>query len=251
MYSDLTLEERKEVTAIRRDLTAFFNKIKFDEPTHSYTINGKKLQATSHFIHRYKPHFDIEKMSALVAQKQGRTREEVKEEWEKIKNDSCTLGTAIHLFGEDYVNSNFTLEPKNEFEKAIVAFWDTKPKHIVPVKLELQMYSEEFGIAGTADIICYNLKTKRLKLLDYKTNRDLFKNYKEQKMLPPFDNFLDCSFNMYKLQLSMYQYFLEQTGYEVESRTLIWLKPDGTYETHKIESVKDTLLEEMIKYKNQ
>ena len=113
------------------------------------------------------------------------------------------------------------------------------------------MYSEEFGIAGTADIICYNLKTKKLKILDYKTNKDLFKNYKEQKMLPPFDNFLDCSFNMYKLQLSMYQYFIEQTGYEVESRTLIWLKPDGTYETHKIESVKDTLLEEMIKYKNQ
>lgn len=595
MYSDLTLEERKEVTAIRKDLTAFFNKIKFDEPSHSYTINGKKLEATSYFIHRYKPHFDSEKISALVAQKQGRTQEEVKEEWEKIKNDSCTLGTAIHLFGEDYVNSNFTLEPKNEFEKAIVAFWDTKPKHIVPVKLELQMYSEEFGIAGTADIICYNLKTKKLKILDYKgldintliptvegfkkmgdltlsdkvfdkdgkpcniknisdihhkkcykivldnkeeitsdfehrwlvaivkrkikyinkkrydysvveehimtteeifnylnspnykrkcdkilkifntkplelpnielpidpyvlgvwlgdghsadskitqanekvweeierrgytlgndvsqngsgkaqtrtifgmlkdlrnlnliknkhlpdlylfssyeqrldvlrglmdsdgyfhkkrrrfvmntskkwqseaikklvsslgfkateiettnylngrkfegwncnfntdgtnpflcrnqdieinvttesnyknivscelvdtiptkcievdseshtylygtgftvthnTNKDLFKNYKEQKMLPPFNKFLDCSFNMYKLQLSMYQYFLEQTGYEVESRTLIWLKPDGTYETHKIESVKDALLEEMIKYKNQ
>lgn len=595
MYSDLTLEERKEVTAIRRDLTAFFNKIKFDETTHSYTINGKKLEATSHFIHRYKPHFDSEKMSALVAQKQGRTQEEVLAEWEKVKNDSCTLGTAIHLFGEDYVNSNFTLEPKNEFEKAIVAFWDTKPKHIVPVKLELQMYSEEFDIAGTADIICYNLKTKKVKILDYKgldvntpipttegfkkmgdltlsdkvfdkdgkpcniknissihykkcykivldnkeeiisdfehrwlvtiirrkykqvnkkrygydvieekimtteeifnylnspnykresnkllkifntkplelpnielpidpyvlgiwlgdghsadskitqdnekvweeiekrgytlgndvsqkgcgkaqtrtifgmlkdlknlnliknkhlpdlylfssyeqrldvlrglmdsdgyfhkkrrrfvmntskkwqseaikklvsslgfkateiettnylegrkfkgwncnfntdgtnpflcrnqdieinitkesnyktiiscelvdtiptkcievdseshtylyghgftvthnTNKDLFKNYKEQKMLPPFDKFLDCSFNMYKLQLSMYQYFLEQTGYEVESRTLIWLKPDGTYETHKIESVKETLLEEMIKYKNQ
>ena len=87
MYSDLTLEERKEVTAIRRDLTAFFNKIKFDEPSHSYTINDKKLEATSHFIHRYKPHFDIEKMSALVAQKQGRSQEEVKEEWEKIKND--------------------------------------------------------------------------------------------------------------------------------------------------------------------
>lgn len=595
MYSDLTLEERKEVTAIRRDLTAFFNKIKFDEPSHSYTINGNKLEATSHFIHRYKPHFDSEKMSALVAQKQGRTQEEVLAEWEKVKNDSCTLGTAIHLFGEDYVNSNFTLEPTNEFEKAIVAFWDTKPKHIVPLKLELQMYSEEFDIAGTADIICYNLKTKKVKILDYKgldintpipttegfkkmgdltlsdkvfdkegkpcsiknisdihhkkcykivldnkeeiisdfehrwlvtiirrkykqvnkkrygydfieekvmtteeifnylnspnykrksekllkilntksldlpnielpidpyvlgvwlgdghsadskitqanekvweeierrgytlgddvsqkgcgkaqtrtifgmfkdlknlnliknkhlpdlylfssyeqrldvlrglmdsdgyfhkkrrrfvmntskkwqseaikklvsslgfkateiettnylegrkfkgwncnfntdgtnpflcrnqdieinvttesnyknivscelvdtiptkcievdseshtylygtgftvthnTNKDLFKNYKEQKMLPPFDKFLDCSFNMYKLQLSMYQYFLEQTGYEVESRTLIWLKPDGTYETHKIESVKETLLEEMIKYKNQ
>ena len=110
------------------------------------------------------------------------------------------------------------------------------------------MFSEELGIAGTADIILYNTKTNKFILADYKTNEDLFKNFKGKKLLAPFDNLLENSFNKYQLQLSMYQLLFEQCGYEIESRRVIWLKPDGSFENLKTEDYTHILKNELTKF---
>ena len=104
------------------------------------------------------------------------------------------------------------------------------------------MYSNSLGIAGTSDMVFYNTRTDKFKILDFKTNTDLFKNYKGKKMLKPFDNLLDNPYNKYQLQLSLYQILFEQTGYEIESRALVWIKPNGTYEVYKTEDYTKQLL---------
>jgi hypothetical protein len=100
--------------------------------------------------------------------------------------------------------------------------------------------------AGTADIILYNTKTDKYIIGDYKTNKDLFKNYKGKKMLLPFNGLLDCPLSKYKLQASYYQILLEQMeGVEVEERWVIHLLPDGTYKVHKPEDLTDKLKQEL------
>ena len=90
------------------------------------------------------------------------------------------------------------------------------------------------------------LCTKRL-IPTHNTNEDLFKNYKGKTLLAPFEDLLDSPYNKYQLQLSMYQLLFEQCGFEVESRRIIWLKPNGTYENFKTEDLTQKLLKELTK----
>lgn len=231
----------------------YFKDLKFKASTHTYEVEGKPLTSVSKTISKYVEKVDFDMIAGFVAKKRTRetgiytTKEQILAEWEAKKINSCNQGTATHNFGE-----NFNVEtsvPKNGFERAIVNFWDNIPDHIEPFLFELKMYSTTLGLAGTADIILYNNKTGKFILADYKTNEDLFKNFKGKKLLPPFNNLLETSFNKYQLQLSMYQLLFEQCGFEIESRRIIWLKPDGTYENYKTEDLTKELLIELTKNK--
>ena len=107
------------------------------------------------------------------------------------------------------------------------------------------MFHKEFMFAGTADILLYNTVTGMFIIGDYKTNKDLFKNFNGQKMLGPFNNMLDCAFSKYQLQLSYYQILFEQTGLKVSSRKLIWLLPDGTYKMYNMDDHTKVLKEQL------
>nr|DAW74661.1 MAG TPA: ATP dependent helicase [Bacteriophage sp.] len=219
----------------------FFKEIKFNEETHTYTKDKKRLTPVSYVLKNFVEEFDSDKMSALVSIKRGVSQSVILQEWEDNKNRACELGTKVHLFGELYCRDR-SLKPTNGYEEAIVKWYSTKPDYIETTFLELQMFSDALGIAGTSDMVFYNTKTGKFKILDFKTNVDLFKNYKGKKMLKPFDNLLDSPYNKYQLQLSLYQILFEQTGYEVESRALVWIKPNGTYEVYKTEDYTKQLL---------
>ena len=226
---------------IINNVNNFFKNINFDESTHTYTKNNKKLTPVSYVLKRFVEEFDSDKMSGLVANKRGVSQSVILQEWEDNKNKACELGTKVHLFGETYCRDR-NLKPTNGYEEAIVKWYSTIPNFIEPLFLELQMFSDILGIAGTADMIFYNTKTNKFVIRDYKTNGDLFKNYKGKKMLKPFGNLLDNPYNKYQLQLSLYQILFEQTGYKVESRALVWIKPNGTYEVYKTEDYTKQLL---------
>ena len=217
-----------------------FEELRFKEETHSYNVGEQKLKSVSYFIKDFCEEFDTNKIAAMVAKKRGITIEEVIQEWEDIKNSSCDLGTNTHLFGEHFVLTGEG-EPSNGYEEAVLKFWLELPEHLIPVTLELQMYCKSMGIAGTADIILYNKNTGKFIIADYKTNKDLFKNFKGKKLKAPFDFLLDSPFGKYNIQLSMYQLLFELTGYEIEDRFIIWLKPDGSYELHQTQDVKETI----------
>lgn len=77
----------------------------------------------------------------------------------------------------------------------------------------------------------------------HNTNEDLFKNYRGQTLLWPFQDMLDQNASYYQLQLSCYQIPLENLGYKVIGRRLIWVRPDGNYEKVKLDSVSGRLRE--------
>ena len=132
-----------------------------------------------------------------------------------------------------FLNRNQDIKIKTNNQNSYRRILNIEEVSSVPTKcIEVESKSHTF-LAGKSLIVTHN------------TNKDLFKNFKEQKMLGPFDNMLDCAFNKYQLQLSYYQILFEQTGLKVSSRKLIWLLPDGTYKMYNMDNHTGVLKQEL------
>lgn len=196
------------------------------------------------------------------------TPEQILEQWERISATACQTGTDRHNFGEScfyfmigqYDNivpdfkdrlktdedGNLYMEAIHPKEIAVVKFWNDLPKCIVPIAAENKVFivNDDYAYSGTFDILFYYDATldgktdskSGLMVFDYKTNVDLYKNFKGKKLLKPFDELLDMSLNIYKLQLTAYQLCLENIGMKIIARRLIWLKPNAVYEKIPLES---------------
>ena len=117
------------------------------------------------------------------------------------------------------------------------------PEHILPVTAELRMYHFKHLFAGTADVLLFDTKNQTYIIADYKTNKDLNKNFRNKTMLAPFNNLLDSPLNHYQIQLSYYQILLEQIGVKVSRRIIVWLDLEGNYQMIDTEDLTDKLKE--------
>jgi hypothetical protein len=264
-----------EITEIRKKIVdTYTNKLIFLEEPHEYYLDGVKYMCVSEVTHKYKPKTSEEMAEGCVRKWQkeqdpsykyfGMTKEQILEQWGVISGEACEFGTDVHAFGESmfyYMTGepekilpecadkfkDGIPKPTNLHELAVVKFWDDLPENFVPVLAETKVFNRNgFPCAGTFDILFYYVDEKDnsnsgLVIFDYKTNKDLYKNYKEQKLLWPFNDMLDANVSYYTLQLGLYQVPLENLGLKVVGRRLIWLKPDGTYEKVKLPSVSDRM----------
>lgn len=236
-YSEL--EEKK------RAIVSLFSPLTFKEKKHIYLVNNKALKiSVSGLIKKYVKFVDYDGIAKSIDIKMDLPIGTTKKAWTDKSDKACDTGNKAHYFGEDYT-FNRDILPSTQFEKAIVAFWDSLPGHIVPVFTELKMYHLELMFGGTADIILYNTITEKFIIADYKTNEDIFKNFKGKKLKAPFLDLLESGFNKYQLQFSFYQILFEQTGLEVERRLLVWLKPDGTFDMYDTEDLTTELRKEL------
>jgi hypothetical protein len=226
-------------------LTKPFSNLTFEEKKHKYFVEGKPIKTSvSGLISEFYEHFNAQAVAPFSARKLGITTEEVLKQWADINQESRDRGHRVHNFGELY-QFNRSLKPSCPQEEAIVAFWKSLPEHIIPVAAELRMYHFKYLFAGTADIILFDTKTQTYIIADYKTNKDLFKNFKGKTMLAPFKALLDCPLNHYVVQLSYYQLLLEQIGVKVTKRVIIWLGLDGKFtciDTDDVTSILKTTL---------
>jgi ATP-dependent exoDNAse (exonuclease V) beta subunit len=226
----------------------------FDPIEHSYTYlnpeTGKPIQifeSVSGFISQFKKPFDAQQISKYVAKARQQTQEEVLAEWDLAKVKGLTLGSTVHDWIEDfYDNKNPPLPELNEACKRIDMFKDTianKLANFKPVEQEFRMFSREWGIAGTLDIL-FSLHDKKFYVGDWKTNkkftRDSDKDGRRQKMLYPFTDLYDNSLNGYSIQVSTYRLMLEEAGFETDGGFIVWLGPDGC-EMYKTLDLRDRI----------
>jgi ATP-dependent exoDNAse (exonuclease V) beta subunit len=224
------------------DIIDFFKDLTFEEEGHLYRVNGVPIEhSVSNLIKNFCKSFNRYQKSLDTSIRTGLSQEEVLKDWDYKKDISIIKGKKAHLFGELYP-FNRDLRPQSPFDIAIMKFWNDLPPYVIPILTEARMYHKEQLYAGTADAILYNTLTGKYIITDYKTNIDLFKNYREQKMLGPFSHLLDCPYNKYQLQLSYYQILLEQIeSIEVSYRKLIWLRPNGEYILYDTEDFTNIL----------
>lgn len=221
---------------LKEKVNNYFSGLVFDEPKHKYTWRGDSVKmSTSKVVSKFYE-FDAKAVAKSIEDRTGKPAEKSLAEWKITGDAACELGTETHLFAEKHAMDR-SLEPKNGLQRAAVAFWKDLDPSLEIFALELQMFHLGHKFAGTADIVLYDKKANTFMILDYKTNKDLFKNYQGKKMLYPFTNWLDTPFNHYQLQLSTYQMMLEQvSGVKVTSNIIVWLKPNGGYELYPVGS---------------
>ena len=220
------------INSIRQQILASFSGLIFEPIHHKYMYEGVSMTPVTKVVDSYSEEFDTELRAREYALRHGGDPSEIAAEWKAYGKERADLGTRVHLFAENYFY-NHKITPSDGFERAVVKFWKEKPSHIIPVMSENRVFTKEYRYAGTSDNLFYDMKKRGLIITDYKTNKDIHKNFAGKRMLPPFHIMLDTPFNHYQIQLSMYQIPLEDIGLRVLSRLVVWLKSNGTYEILK------------------
>jgi ATP-dependent exoDNAse (exonuclease V) beta subunit len=216
------------------------NKVHLDEATHVYSHDdGYDLISASQLISAYKQPFDPDGFILHAkAKKLGIPKEDLKRQWEQGKNDASARGNSFHKQAEHFINTGEILD--KEYKDVVEQLKERK--FLGKLYSETMVCTEEFGIAGTIDLI-EDFGDSCLGLLDYKTNKALhFKSKYNKWMKPPISHLSDCNFIHYSLQLSMYEFLLEQRGQWIKSRTILYINP----ETRKIEEYQTQSLRKEI-----
>ena len=257
--------DKPKYQEMRDKIKEEFKGLTFIEEGHKYFLGDKQFTCVSDVTHLFKRKFDSRAKSIEMHEKYkndptskyyGMTPEEIEKSWKENSARACEHGSERHEFGEScywYMTRQYdkilpafkdrltedggfkAIYPK---EEATVKFWEDLPVCFVPIAVENITYNKKLNYSGTFDMLFYydaeldgkDPKYSGFVIFDYKTNKDLYKNYKGETLLPPFEELLDQSFNVYKLQLSLYEMNLNQLDFNVIARRLIWLLPDGTYE---------------------
>lgn len=274
----------KKYEDMRKLILSKFKDLKFIEEGHKYYLHGKEITCVSNVTHRFQKPFDVEERALATYERNFNNPdskyyqmsvEDIKKAWKENSTHACEHGTERHEFGESlfyFMTGNYdgivkdfkdrlkkdengddyfeALYPK---EEAAIKFYEDMPKCVVPILAETKVYDEDLGYSGTFDLLCYydaeldgkSSKNSGLFVLDWKTNKDLYKNYKGKKLLSPFDGLLDMPLSIYKLQLSLYENCLEKIGMKVVARRIMWLLPNGNYTKIPLESYVKQLRKEL------
>jgi hypothetical protein len=262
-----TVNSRSDVVALRKHITESFGDLEFNEKEHRYFLDGVEMEPVTTVCHRFKKEFDKHEMSKQCYEKYFNnpsskyfrmTQKQIMEQWDSISSQACDFGTEKHSFAEDmfYLATGETekikgelteednLIPTNQGEENVVTFFNDLPVKYIPILCETRGYLKEKRIAGTFDLLfAYDNGEKlsrNLLLMDWKTNKNLFNQFKQEMMLTPFGDFPADNFHIYTVQLSIYQLFLEAVHCRVIDRRLLYLRGNN-YSMHKLQDVTGKL----------
>jgi hypothetical protein len=227
------------------------NALDFDEENHVYTRNDEEYTSVTTFIDEFFPGFDAEAVAEKKAYSYGKysdkSKEEVLDMWQQKADD----GTRVHEEIEKWLMGLDSSEYTKKTEQAI-KFWTnelTENYFIHRIKPELQVYHDDYKLAGTIDVAFkHNSKgqtaKRQVSLIDWKTNKGIYKtayNDGETGTHAITQSIPDSNWHHYSLQLSLYAYILEdQFDQNIYKLNLVHLKQDD-YEIHDIPYRKETV----------
>lgn len=240
----------------------------------------KEMTSVTTFCHeKFEPFVDWEEKLDNSSLKLGVDKEVLRRQWTENNLLSTSNGSLTHLFAEAYmyffldeVDKMPEVIKKMQYEKgylipygnkqmAVAKYYEDlfQTKGLYPVMPEAQIYidSEDnpFGmntdISGTFDaLFAYQDKQGdwKLSVRDWKTNKSLYKEYNQTHNVTlnyPFNNtdFISEPKSLYAIQLSLYQLGLQQLGYEITDRKLLWLTEECEYYKINVPDVTDKIIE--------
>lgn len=217
--------------------------IVFDEPTHTYTVNGTSAGwiSCTGFLHEFFPHFDpdavIRQMMRSPKWPQnkyyGMTAAAIKKLWNDNGAAASGAGTAMHLAIEQYMHGHpEVIEPavlETPEWRYFMNFWNEVKDDLVPYRSEWEVWSEDHKLAGSIDMIYYRKSDDSYVIYDWKRSKEI-------KTETPFGgtgfgpvaHLPDTNYWHYTLQLNVYRWFLETFyGLRISDMYLIILHPDN------------------------
>jgi len=104
------------------------------------------------------------------------------EEANKLRDDAAERGTEMHVLFERYMSGQYVdMSSLSEFHaKALMSFdqW-CKDYEVQPLAVEVLLYSDLHGYAGTADLVC-KIKNDEYVLVDFKSGSSVYADYAVQ-----------------------------------------------------------------------
>lgn len=233
-----------------------FKDFQFFEDGHYYECKGKRVGiSVTTFIHEFCNEFDAEGMAEKVANRDGKTIQQVLDEWAYKRDFSCEKGTDGHNYSQHLWSGNkyemLKFDMSDEYYQSVFKihrqaenFYRDYKEHLEHLVDELPIGSGEFDIASCVDHLFYNKLTGGLVLVDYKTN-SLMSGYNKKAykkaMKVPLSHLNDDALHHYHIQLSIYKYLIEKyTGLEVEEMFIVYMSENiENYEIIDIPYLKE------------
>lgn len=253
---------------ITRELSKF-NNIKFHDQDHVYYLNGIKTKSVTSIIGQYKHPFDKDYWSQKKADERGITKEEILKEWKYKADFSCERGSAFHEFAENYLTNKVFPFPEHKIRNVLgdeekmleckegvfkiiemfKKFYDDSHGKLIPVRAEVVVGDEEWGVTGMIDQLFINEKSKKLEIWDWKTNKAIKKVNKWQQFKEPLSHLDVCELNTYSLQLSFYRLIVERnTDLTLGDSYIVWFNENNDeYKVMKCYDFRDEILKIMDK----
>ena len=232
-----------------------FKDFKFYADGHYYECKGKRVGiSVTTFIHEYCNEFDAEGMAEKVANRDGKTVQQVLDEWAYKRDFSCSKGTTCHEWSQSlwsgaeykpllFDESKEYMSALDKIKNQAVNFKNDYQEHLEHLIDELPIGSEEFNIASCVDHLFYNKLTGGLVLVDYKTN-SLMEGYNKKAykkaMKVPLSHINDDALHHYHIQLSIYKFLIEKyTGLKVDEMFIVYMSENiENYEIIEIPYLK-------------
>ena len=247
------------------ELNKAFKDFIFFEEDHHYEYKGERVGiSVTRLIEEYTNEFDSQSVAEKVAERDGKSVQEVLDEWHYKRDFSCEKGTTCHEWSQhlwsgkeynellfdgsiEYINAvskiqNQAKQFKKDYEDRLEHLYD-----------ELPIGSIEYDIASCVDHLFYNKLSGGLVLVDYKTNSYL-KGYNEKAykkaMKAPLQHLNDDSLHHYYLQLSIYKFLIEKYAkVKVEEMFIVYFSENiENYEIIEIPYLKKEV-EEILEWR--
>lgn len=205
------------------------DRITFYEPTHTYTIDGssKGIISGTGFLHSFFPHVDsheiVEKMMKSPkwpsSPYYGMKPEEILKQWDDLKNDASSRGTAMHLGIEQFLNGAKDvilpeIRESKEFQY-FLNFWGDHGHDLEPWRAEWSVFSQEHLLCGQIDMLFRRKSDGKFVIYDWKRSKEIKTSNEWAKGYGPCDHLDDCNYWHYTLQLNVYRWILENL-YDME-----------------------------------
>jgi len=186
--------------------------VTFEPSTHTYRINGVIAQSVTQVIARLKRQFESERVAKLVAQRDGKSVEQVLLEWKQKSDIALANGRALHEAAEAVMLGRTHPSTTSPNIQAWLKFWRVANTSMKPQMTESIVADSVYMVAGTLDALLFSEKTRQQHVFDWKTGKFLLKNSWGEMLLPPFDDIPACQLTIYSLQVSLYRLILERHG---------------------------------------
>ena len=237
------------------------NNIFLDEKIHQYHINGETnyTSVTTFVKNLFEPFNDeliIDNMMKSNNWKNnkyyGMTKSEIKELWKNNGDIKSKQGTQLHLDIEKFYNNYRVINNSPEFSY-FLKFAD-KYKSLIPYRTEKIIYSQEFRLAGSIDMMFINSKENCLEIYDWKRVKDIVRNSKWNKWI---NNDLitylpDSNYWYYALQLNIYKFiYNREYNFHVKNLYLVSLHPDNkSYQRIPVIDLQDEVKQLLMQRKS-
>jgi hypothetical protein len=218
-------------------------RIVFDEPTHTYYIDGcsEGIVSCTKFLHSFFPHFDpvatVKKMMASPKWPQnklfGMTADQIIKKWNDSGKEASGLGTKLHLAIEMFLNG----VAEADLDREVVAtvewryfknFWRDVGEDIEPYRLEWEVYVDELRLAGQIDGLFRRKSDGAFLIYDWKRSREIKSDNPFGTGFPPVEHLPDTNYWHYSLQLNVYRWILEHYyDMKISDMYLVILHPDN------------------------